>query len=371
MYTNPVISKIRAPPGRLRPTTRRPNKHQRIRRYGAISENSVTSTEISQYHSFMERPEFLAKIDFEFELHPVVAILGPRQCGKTTLARMYADSLKDESVTPFDLEDPTHLARLETPKLALEDLAGLVIIDEIQRVPELFAVLRVLVDRSPSSARFLVLGGASHDLIRQSSETLAGRIGHIELTPFLLTEVGASSLQPLWIRGGFPRAFLAASDSISMAWRTAFISTFLERDIPALRITIPPHVLRRMWTMLAHYHGQSLNASELRRSFGAADTTVRRYIDLLCSTFMVRRLPPWFENIKKRQIKTPKIHIRDSGLFHALLCSASMIGTRSFSTPNSAPPGKVLQLKRSSQHTVRARMNTISGRPTAVPRWTS
>jgi predicted AAA+ superfamily ATPase len=267
----------------------------------------------------MERPGFLAKIDFEFEVHPVVAILGPRQCGKTTLASMYAERLSNEPVTRFDLEDPAHLARLQTPKLALADLAGLVIIDEIQRSPELFPVLRVLVDRPSKPSRFLVLGSASRDLIRQSSESLAGRVGYIELTPFLLAEVGAASMQPLWVRGGFPRSFLAASEQISLAWRMAFVSTFLERDIPALGISIPPQAMRRMWTMLAHYHGQMLNASELGRSFGAADTTIRRYLDLLCSTFMVRRLPPWFENIKKRQVKTPKIYIRDSGLLHALL----------------------------------------------------
>lgn len=267
----------------------------------------------------MERPGYLKKISAAFDVHPVVAILGPRQCGKTTLARMFSQAYSNEAVTVFDLEDPTHLARLETPKLAFQDLRGLVIIDEIQRAPGLFEVLRVLVDRKHNPSRFLILGSASRDLIRQSSETLAGRISHIELTPFSLDEVGINDRERLWSRGGYPPSFLAKTEQISSQWRKSYIATFLERDIPSLGITIPPVSLRRFWMMLAHYHGQLVNYSELGRSFGAADNTIRRYLDILSSTFMVRVLQPWFENIKKRQVKSPKIYFRDSGIFHALI----------------------------------------------------
>ncbi len=267
----------------------------------------------------IERPGYLQQIRFQFDVHPVVTILGPRQCGKTTLARMYADRFVNEAVTRFDLEDPTHLSRLQSPKLALETLQGLVIIDEVQRSPGLFEVLRVLVDRENNPARFLILGSASRELIRQSSETLAGRIGHIELTPFLSKEVGKRNIAKLWFTGGYPPSFLAKSEEIGAAWRKAYISTFLERDIPLLGFSIPPEALRRFWMMLAHYHGQTVNYSELGRSFGASDNTIRRYLDLLGSTFMIRQLPPWYENIKKRQVKAPKIYIRDSGIFHTLL----------------------------------------------------
>lgn len=267
----------------------------------------------------IDRPGFLEQIRFQFDVHPVVAILGPRQCGKTTLARMYADRFVNETVTRFDLEDPTHLSRLASPKLALAPLQGLVIIDEVQRLPGLFEVLRVLVDRGKSPTRFLILGSASRDLIRQSSETLAGRIGYIELTPFSLDEAGIDKIRKLWFAGGYPPSFLAKSEEIGAAWRKAYISTYLERDIPNLGFSIPPAALRRFWMMLAHYHGQTVNYSELGRSFGASDNTIRRYLDLLSSTFMIRQLPPWHENIKKRQVKAPKIYIRDSGIFHSLL----------------------------------------------------
>jgi len=267
----------------------------------------------------IDRPKYLKQIRFQFDVHPVVTILGPRQCGKTTLAKMYADRFANEAVTRFDLEDPTHLSRLASPKLALEELQGLVIIDEVQRSPGLFEVLRVLVDRENCPARFLILGSASRDLIRQSSETLAGRIGHIELTPFSLAEAGQRNIAKLWFTGGYPPSFLAKSEEIGAAWRKAYISTFLERDIPLLGFSIPPEALRRFWMMLAHYHGQTLNYSELGRSFGASDNTIRRYMDLLTSTFMIRQLSPWYENIKKRQVKAPKIYIRDSGIFHTLL----------------------------------------------------
>ncbi len=267
----------------------------------------------------MRRERYLAQITRHFDVHPVVTLLGPRQCGKTTLARMYAEDLSDIPVVRFDLEDPTDLAALAEPKLALQDLRGLVIIDEVQRFPELFPILRVLVDRPGNPARFLILGSASRDLIRQSSETLAGRIGHLELTPFQLTETGAPALRILWARGGFPPAFLATSEGHSYQWRKDYVATFLERDLPALGIGIPPQSLRRFWMMLAHYHGQLLNFSELGRSFGAADTTVRGYLDILEATFMVRLLRPWHENVGKRQVKAPKLFFRDSGLLHTLL----------------------------------------------------
>lgn len=267
----------------------------------------------------MDRANWIAKITDRFAVQPVVGLLGPRQCGKTTLARAYAERHPELSVTRFDLEDPLDLAALGNPRLALQDLSGLVIIDEIQRAPELFPLLRVLVDRPQNPARFLVLGSASRDLLRQSSESLAGRIGYIELTPFSLTETGPQAKDRLWLRGGFPPAFLAASESASRQWRKDYIATFLERDIPALGIAIAPQSLRRFWTMLAHYHGQIVNLSELGRSFGAADTTIRRYMDILEATFMVRQLRPWHENINKRQVKAPKLYFRDTGLLHGLL----------------------------------------------------
>lgn len=266
----------------------------------------------------MDRPDFIGRIERQFAIHPVVALLGPRQCGKTTVARMFADKT-GKPVTRFDLEDPTDVALLESPKLALQELRGLVIIDEIQRCPELFPILRVLVDRPDNPAHFLILGSASRDLIRQSSETLAGRIGHIELTPFCLPETGIENHQRLWLRGGFPPSFLARNDGTSLQWRKDYVATFLERDLPALGISIPPQSLRRFWMMLAHYHGQLINYSELGRSFGAADTTIRRYLDILEATFMIRLLQPWHENVSKRQVKAPKLYLRDSGLFHTLM----------------------------------------------------
>lgn len=266
----------------------------------------------------MDRPTYLRQIKDQFKVHPVVAILGPRQCGKTTLARQFADSrAAGAQVTFLDMEDPAHLALLDQPKLALEPASGLVIIDEIQRRPDLFPLLRVLVDRPAGKARFLILGSASRDLIRQGSESLAGRVGFIELPPFSFQEV--EDWRRLWYRGGYPRAFLARSDAASATWLKAYASTFLERDIPALGIQIPAQTLRRFWMMLAHYHGQLFNASELGRSFGISDTSARRYLDLLTGTFMVRQLAPWAENLSKRQVKAPKIYFRDSGLLHSLL----------------------------------------------------
>lgn len=249
--------------------------------------------------------------------NPVVCILGPRQCGKTTLSRQFVRLWKGK-VTIFDLEDPRDLQRLQEPLLTLEGLEGLVVIDEIQRCPELFPVLRVLVDRSKKT-KYLILGSASKDLIRQSSESLAGRISYLEIGGFYLKHIGTKNLERLWIRGGFPRSYLAPTETTSFRWRQDFISTFLERDIPQLGFKIPALSLRRFWGMLAHYHGQVFPASEIGRSLGISDHSAQRYLDLLSGTFMVRQLKPWYYNTKKRLIKRPKVYFRDSGILHALL----------------------------------------------------
>jgi len=249
---------------------------------------------------------------------PVVAILGPRQCGKTTLAQQFARRPGVGQVHRFDLEDPRDLARLDQPMLALEGLAGLVIIDEIQRRPDLFPALRVLVDQQPAT-KYLMLGSASRELLAQSSESLAGRISYLELGGFSLDILPTNAVQRLWIRGGFPRSYLAGSEQASFQWRQDFITTFLERDVPNLGVRIPAHALRRFWTMLAHYHGQLFNASEIGRSLSISDATARRYLDLLAGTFLIRQVPPWSYNTKKRLVKRPKLYFRDSGLLHALL----------------------------------------------------
>jgi predicted AAA+ superfamily ATPase len=265
----------------------------------------------------LDRHHFIELVEKAFEVHPVVALLGPRQCGKTTLAKAYKKHFKEKTVfSYFDLEDPRHLARLESPMMALEELEGVIIIDEIQRFPDLFPILRVLVDQK-KPRRFLILGSASRDLIQQSSETLSGRIRYLELTPFNLLETNNPKKQ--WLRGGFPQSFLASSNQKSLEWRMAYISTFLERDIPNLGIQIPPRTLRRFYMMLAHYHGGLFKASEIGNSLGFSHTTSRSYLDILSGTFMVRELSPWFENIRKRQVKTPKIYFRDTGILHALL----------------------------------------------------
>ncbi len=266
--------------------------------------------------SLVERKRLRARIEERLATSPVVSVLGPRQAGKTTLAREVA---KGRTATIFDLEDPRALARLEHPLSALEPLEGLVVIDEVQRMPELFPLLRVLADREPSPAKFLILGSAAPSLVRGVSESLAGRVAFVDVAGFDLTEVGAEAFERLWRRGGFPRSFLAESDASSLDWRNDFIRTFLERDVPQLGITIPATTLRRFWTMIAHYHGQVWNAAELARSLGSSEGTARRYIDLLSSVFLVRQLPPWFENVGKRQVKSPKVYIRDTGLLHALL----------------------------------------------------
>lgn len=257
--------------------------------------------------------EALQRLMDEF---PVAAILGPRQSGKTTLAREF------DAEHFFDLENPTDLALLQDPKLALESLSGRIVIDEVQRLPELFPVLRYLVDTYPHQ-RYLILGSASRDLIRQSSESLAGRIAYHELGGLRLDDVGSAAWRRLWLRGGLPRSFTASTDDQSRRWRDQYIATFLERDIPQLGITIPSATLRRFWIMLCHYHGQVLNYAEFSRSFGVSDMTVRRYLDILEGTFMIRLLHPWHVNIGKRLVKRPKLYVRDSGLLHALLSISS------------------------------------------------
>ncbi len=248
--------------------------------------------------------------------NPVVAILGPRQCGKTTLSRQFS-SQWSSAATFFDLENPRDVQRLDEPLLALENASGLIVIDEIQRTPDLFPVLRVLADRN-KKAKYLILGSASRDLIRQSSETLAGRISYLEIGGFSSRLVGEAKTERLWIRGAFPRSYLAPNEAASYQWRQDFIATFLERDIPQLGINIPARSLGRFWKMLAHYHGQVFNASEIGRSLGVSDHTAQRYLDLLTGTFMVRQLRPWYSNTKKRIVKRPKIYFRDSGILHAL-----------------------------------------------------
>jgi len=264
----------------------------------------------------IERPFYIKQISDATRRSPITALIGPRQSGKTTLARMFAAG---RNTVFFDLESQIDLNRLQNPQLMLGSLQNLVIIDEIQEMPELFRILRVLVDRAENKTRFLILGSASPDLVKNASESLAGRVEFVELSGFGLHETGIDRSDVVWLRGGFPRSFLAESDEDSMAWREGFIRTFLERDIPQLGITIPSVAMRRFWTMLAHYHGQTWNASELARSMGLTDKTVRSYLDILTGTFMVRQLQPWHENIGKRQVKAPKIYLRDAGILHSLL----------------------------------------------------
>ncbi|MBL7070564.1 MAG: ATP-binding protein [Candidatus Omnitrophica bacterium] len=243
---------------------------------------------------------------------PVTAILGPRQCGKTVIA----NQIRFEYY--FDLENPRDSVGLENPQLALEDLKGLIVIDEIQRAPDIFQLIRYLVDSNPKQ-KYLILGSASKDLIQQSSESLAGRIAYHRLGGFTLSDIGKKNLQKLWLRGGFPRSYLAKSYDESFLWLENYISTFLERDIPQLGIFIPARTLRKFWIMISHYHSQVVNHSEIGRSFGISDMTVKKYINILEGTFMLRVLQPWYTNTKKRLIKRPKIYIRDSGIFHSLI----------------------------------------------------
>ena len=264
------------------------------------------------------RTYHVSQIMSRMEQNPVVAIIGARQVGKTTITHEIATLIK-MPIHRFDLEDPEDLARLNEPKLALKDLTGLVIIDEIQRKPELFPLLRVLADRDDKAAQFLILGSASPKLLKQSSESLAGRISYYSLNGFAVDEIDSKDELKLWIRGGFPRSYLASSEKESFAWRKDFIRTFLERDIPQLGFHIPAMTLHRFWNMLAHYHGQIWNGSELGRAFGMSHASVKRYVDLLTDALVVWQLKPWYQNMSKRQVKAPKVYIRDSGILHGLL----------------------------------------------------
>lgn len=262
------------------------------------------------------RPTLVEAVDTALARNPIVILTGPRQSGKTTLARGF---VPEASINTFDLEDPTSLARLEAPMTALESLEGIVVLDEVQRRPDLFPVLRVLADRGDVNARFLILGSASGDLLRQSSESLAGRVERISIGGFTLSEVGADGLTDLWLRGGFPRSFLATSEVDSVSWRQQFIQTLLERDLPQWGVRVPATALGRFWAMVAHYHGQTWNATEAARSLGVATSTSQRYLDLLTDALVIRQLRPWHANLKKRQVRSPKVYVRDSGLLHKLL----------------------------------------------------
>jgi uncharacterized protein len=264
----------------------------------------------------IERSQLLSQIRQALRRSRVVALIGPRQCGKTTLARQIEPA---DSANYFDLEDPASLARLEQPMTALESLRGTVVIDEIQHRPNLFPLLRVLADRKPLPARFLILGSASPELLHQSSESLAGRLETVSVAGFSLAEVGTKSLKRHWQRGGFPLSFLARTNDDSHSWRRQFIQTFLERDLPQLGVNIPAPALLRFWTMVAHCHGGIWSSADPARSLGIGESTVRRYLDLFTKLLVVRQLPPWYENLAKRQVKSPKVYVRDSGLLHALL----------------------------------------------------
>jgi hypothetical protein len=261
------------------------------------------------------RTNLLRRVDAAFAVHPCVSLCGPRQSGKTTLARLLAG--REKELAYFDLERAVDRQKLAQPEQTLNPLCGLVVIDEIQRQPTLFQTLRVLLDREDMPARFILTGSASPDLIRGISESLAGRAATVDVGGFTLDETG--ELPALWQRGGFPRSYLAADESGSFLWREEFVRSFLERDIPQFGISIPAETLRRFWTMIAHYHGQVWNGADFARSLGTSEPTARRYLDILAGAYMVRVLPPWFENLKKRQVKSPKIFVRDTGLLHSLL----------------------------------------------------
>ena len=262
------------------------------------------------------RTELRTRVDAALGRSPIVVLTGPRQCGKTTLAR---ELLSADSENYFDLEDPASLARLDEPMTALRPLSGLVVIDEVQRLPDLFPALRVLADRSPSPARFLILGSASGALLRQTSESLAGRAERVLMGGFSLAEVGSAQADDLWRRGGLPRSFLAATEADSVSWRSQFIQTLMERDLPQWGVRVPAVALRRFWTILAHYHGQIWNATDPAASMGVGTKAVRHYLDLLTDAYMIRQLQPWHANLRKRQVKAPKVYVRDTGLLHELL----------------------------------------------------
>lgn len=267
-------------------------------------------------YGMIQRQWYLERLSKAIVRSPVTALLGPRQCGKTTLAREFT---KNRPAHFFDLESPPDRARLQNATLVFSSLEGIVVIDEIQAMPELFPVLRVLADNPAGKIRFLILGSVSPQIVRNVSETLAGRVEFVEMAGFDISEINTRQWEKLWIRGSFPRSFLAGNDEDSGAWREGFIKTFLERDIPQLGISIPAAAMRRFWIMLAHYHGQTWNASEIGRAMGLSDKTVRSYLDILTGTFMIRQLQPWHENIAKRQVKAPKVYFRDTGLLHHLL----------------------------------------------------
>lgn len=266
---------------------------------------------------YLFRPEYEVEISHSMAANPITAILGPRQCGKTTIARKLA---ADNPSVFFDLEDPDDFELLKSSaKQLLNQQTGLIVIDEVQRLPELFPLLRVMADQQNADRKFLLLGSASPELMRNSSETLAGRIGFVDLTGFRLDEVGIENLSSLWMRGGFPRSYLADDDQQSYQWRQDFIRTFLERDLNLLGFNLPAQTMRRFWIMLAHYHGQIWKASEFARSLGISEPTVKSWLDVLSGAYMVRLVQPWYENLQKRQVKAPKVFIRDSGMLHALL----------------------------------------------------
>lgn len=264
----------------------------------------------------IKRPGLLRHLKASLKRSRVTALIGPRQCGKTTLARQLVNP---ESVNYFDLEDPASLARLVEPATELRGLKGLVVIDEIQRKPDLFPLIRVLADRIPLPARFLVLGSASPALLRQSSQSLAGRVETVAISGFSLAEIGFDSNSRHWLRGGFPPSFLARTEADSLAWRKNFMQTFIERDLKQWGIGVPPAAVMRFWAMLAHYHGQTWNAAEPARALGISEPTVRKYLDILSGIFMVRQLQPWHASLKKRQVKAPKIYFHDTGLLHQML----------------------------------------------------
>jgi hypothetical protein len=264
----------------------------------------------------IERAELIATLKKALSRSRVVVLTGPRQCGKTTLARRL---LSETSVNYFDLEDPTDLDRLAEPMTALRPLKGLIVIDEVQRWPDIFPILRVLADRRDNTARFLILGSASGDLLRQTSESLAGRMERVTIGGFSLKELGAEAEQTLWLRGGLPLSYLARNEADSKAWRKSFIQTLLERDFPQWGVRVPAVALLRFWTMLAHYHGQTWNASVPARAMGVSESTARRHLDLLTDALVVRQVHPYHANISKRQVKAPKLYLRDTGLLHQLL----------------------------------------------------
>ncbi len=262
------------------------------------------------------RTRLLNELRLRLARSRVVVLSGPRQCGKTTLAR---EVVSPDSINYFDLEDPVDVGRLEEPMTALGPLRGLVVIDEVQRRPDLFPVLRVLADRADLPARFLILGSASGDLLRQTSESLAGRMERMAIGGFSLTELGEAAEARLWLRGGFPLSYLATDEADSRAWRKDFIQTLLERDFPQWGVRVPAMALQRFWSMVAHYHGQTWNAAEPARALGVSESTARRHLDLLTDAFMIRQLQPYHANLRKRQVKAPKMYVRDSGLLHQLL----------------------------------------------------